>query len=974
MNKYFNIFSNHNYQEFYSYNILHRESLPLNYNRNFKRCLSSGGNSNFDNNINFKYLPNDDILLNRELRGGYKSYYANVFSLGNLQVCDNEEMLIKKLFVLINNLDESKIYRFLFIIRYYDNDIEEYKGITLSKAIIINKGIDIELLKDRILIDISANKLKYDLSSNDSELLITAREWLSESDFKGKMDVISKTLNDVIKDSVNVNENMVEDIIKNRINEGKFAKYSTLNSVNYLDNLEKIYDNDWPSKELYKFNDKECLDIKRIINSEQLEIYVYVRSIINGKVIFTDNPILSWVDYVINDNIFERKVGLLSYVYENGNVIKKEASYNYPNFRVAEIDLKFNDKIGAIDFETFGSRTDGLGLHNVYAAGWATNNMSNFYYLNLNESSDNLVYRLFEDIFSKGNNVDDYTFYIHNLGRFDSVFLIKSLYNKKGYKLDITWKDNSILSIIIRKDKYKITLLDSMKLVQVNLYKLLKDFKCEIQKSTFPHKFVNKNTLYYSGELPEYKYYDKIDIKVYNYLRDKAGVNWNLQEECLKYLVSDVKGLLEAMVKLNDSIFHNYNLNITRFKTLPSLSMAVFTSGYFDEDFNIKVIKGFVEKDIRKGYFGGNVNVYENEIGNAYLYDMNSQYPFAMLNDMPIGNPIFSTDTNLDNYFGFVYGEVIPPSEKELKNLYIQYRDSKNRVSLPRTNFSRMIFSEEIKSAIKDGYKFKVIYGYKFERGIDVFTNFVKEFYDSKKNASNDVDRLLAKLFLNSLYGKFGMKDIYSKIKIVSNKNGEFLKKHYNYSFFGKLDEDHSIIKYSSRVNEKIRKLYKNDETNLNKAYQNIGLSRNIGVVSSVQIAAAISAYARMSINKFKNLPNNPCIYSDTDSVILKYKLDEKYVGNELGQFKLEHEIKKGIFIRNKLYIIQNSEGNYIVKASGVDGNKLNWNSFVDLLNGKDILTDKTSFNIKWSQLNLDVVRQKIKLRGVGKEEEIGGG
>ena len=94
--------------------------------------------------------------------------------------------------------------------------------------------------------------------------------------------------------------------------------------------------------------------------------------------------------------------------------------------------------------------------------------------------------------------------------------------------------------------------------------------------------------------------------------------------------------------------------------------------------------------------------------------------------------------------------------------------------------------------------------------------------------------------------------------------------------------------------------------------------------MSSIQIAAAISAYARMSINKFKNLPNNPCIYSDTDSVVLKYKLDDMYVGNNLGQFKLEHEIKKGIFIRNKLYIIQNTNDDYIIKASGVDGTKLN--------------------------------------------------
>lgn len=53
------------------------------------------------------------------------------------------------------------------------------------------------------------------------------------------------------------------------------------------------------------------------------------------------------------------------------------------------------------------------------------------------------------------------------------------------------------------------------------------------------------------------------------------------------------------------------------------------------------MIKGEIEKEIRTSYFGGNVEVYSNEVSNAYYYDLNSQYPKAMLQDMPVGNPIF---------------------------------------------------------------------------------------------------------------------------------------------------------------------------------------------------------------------------------------------------------------------------------------------------------------------------------------------
>jgi len=87
------------------------------------------------------------------------------------------------------------------------------------------------------------------------------------------------------------------------------------------------------------------------------------------------------------------------------------------------------------------------------------------------------------------------------------------------------------------------------------------------------------------------------------------------------------------------------------------------------------MIKGQVEKDIRKSYFGGNVDVYINEVKNAYIYDMNSQYPNAIYNEMPIGNPIFTTEKNIDNIFWFVYEKITAPSEEILRVPFIQYKD-----------------------------------------------------------------------------------------------------------------------------------------------------------------------------------------------------------------------------------------------------------------------------------------------------------
>jgi hypothetical protein len=47
------------------------------------------------------------------------------------------------------------------------------------------------------------------------------------------------------------------------------------------------------------------------------------------------------------------------------------------------------------------------------------------------------------------------------------------------------------------------------------------------------------------------------------------------------------------------------------------------------------------------------------------------------------------------------------------------------------------------------------------------------------------------------------------------------------------------------------------------------GLNKSRTVPSAVHTAAAITAYARMIINDYKNIPGNPCIMSDTESAVL---------------------------------------------------------------------------------------------------------
>ena len=53
------------------------------------------------------------------------------------------------------------------------------------------------------------------------------------------------------------------------------------------------------------------------------------------------------------------------------------------------------------------------------------------------------------------------------------------------------------------------------------------------------------------------------------------------------------------MNKFSRQVFDEYSLNITKFSTMPSLALGIFSSGYYDEKNSIKAIKGKVEEDIR---------------------------------------------------------------------------------------------------------------------------------------------------------------------------------------------------------------------------------------------------------------------------------------------------------------------------------------------------------------------------------------
>ena len=374
---------------------------------------------------------------------------------------------------------------------------------------------------------------------------------------------------------------------------------------------------------------------------------------------------------------------------------------------------------------------------------------------------------------------------------------------------------------------------------------------------------------------------------------------------------------------------------------------------------------------MRNAYYGGVVEVFKNEGENLKLYDVTSLYPFAMLNDMPTGDMLFSTDPNLNNYFGIVFVTV---DTSGLDPKYLSYpllpHKIKGRMYNPLGSWSGWYFSEEVKLAISYGYNITVHYGYKFDKSSNVFNSFVNKYFDIKAGLSSTImDRTTAKMILNSLYGRLGIKPYIDNIEIVETTKAEeilskfVVKEHYQ------ITDNLEFLRYINEPITGFLELYGKDE------YLNFMLdcdSKNISVNQSLPSAIAITAYARMYMFKviYRLLELGiEVYYMDTDSIVVNKRIPEELIGNKLGLFKLEHEISHAYFISPKLYALKTTDSKIIVKAKGI-GNKIEFNQFETLIKNQGIIKaqerwfkDPANANISIKNIDMHISSLNLKRR-----------
>ena len=510
------------------------------------------------------------------------------------------------------------------------------------------------------------------------------------------------------------------------------------------------------------------------------------------------------------------------------------------------------------------------------------------------------------------NPKENYKIWFHNL-KFDGEYIFSYLL-KNGYELiedKKQKKDNSFTCLISdtgqfysieiyftckKKKVNKVTIYDSLKLLNFSVDKIAKAFDLPIRKL-------------------------KLDYKAYR------RIGHVLTKDEVDYIRNDVEIMARALKFMFDEGLDKM--------TIGSCALQYYKNNckYFLKYF--PVLPYEIDQDIRRSYKGGFTylnDIYKGkEVGEGLVLDVNSLYPSVLHNDkLPFGEPIFfegeykpdklyplyiQTFTcifdikegkipsiQLKNNLSFMPNEYIKSSQGQL-------------VTLTLTNIDLELFFNQYE--VSD-----IVYhnGWKFKGIIGLFSEYIDHWTEKKIQAKKDNNKvlyLISKLMLNSLYGKFGL-----------NPNTR--------SKFPYLDHD-GVIRYYLTPLEQRKPVY-------------------IPIATFVtSYARRKTILTSQSIKDFTidNFNEDYYIYSDTDSIHLR-KLPEDLLREfvdiddyRLGAWKMESTFTRGKYLRQKCYIEENEEDGLNVTVAGLPKNLAKYVNFDNFEQGMSILAEDESIDHK---------------------------
>ena len=446
--------------------------------------------------------------------------------------------------------------------------------------------------------------------------------------------------------------------------------------------------------------------------------------------------------------------------------------------------------------------------------------------------------------------------YFHNL-KFDGTFIIDWLLNH-GYSHVDQVKDQEktfstliddlgawyTISVQFKKGK-RIRFYDSLKVLPFKVEKLAKDFGMDILK-------------------------EKIDYHNYN----PTSMSYIYQIHDIQIVAHALKAVkAEGMTKLTTAgcAYSNYSSDRgdlymqTYFPSLTLDFLQTFRSAYRGGRSQVNPIyQGMILHDVKR-------------------YDVNSMYPSIMRNEfLPYGEPIPISQRGLYKFelyhiiIDFSLKEGHLPSLLKKGNIFTDntyWIDTDGLVDIYISNIDLELVYRHYDV---HGIKFLEMYGFLTARGM--FANYIDYWYEKKK-VDKGAPRLVDKLMLNSLYGKFGSNPVGKKKEPVLGDDG--------------------VVEYKPTEEEEMKHYY-------------------------LPVAIAITSLAHLLIDDaIEDVGVENFVYCDTDSVHTIGEMSPWNVDQtELGKFKLEGVETTSKYIRQKCYIYKENDKMTITCAGLTDDMK----------------------------------------------------
>jgi hypothetical protein len=442
------------------------------------------------------------------------------------------------------------------------------------------------------------------------------------------------------------------------------------------------------------------------------------------------------------------------------------------------------------------------------------------------------------------------SFYFHNL-KFDGEFIIHYLLthgfvhvNEK--KLGVNQFSTIISDLNVFyciKVKFKeeviISFFDSLKLLNFSVEEVAKAFNLSIKKL-------------------------EIDYKA------KREKGHKITDEEKEYLKHDVMIMSLALEKM-------FEMKITRM-TIASNAMNFFKDTISKKRFEEWFKPPLYDKDLRQAYKGGFTYLNEiyrgKEVKEGIVLDVNSLYPSVMYySPMPYGEGIYFDGKYVPDKLYNLYiqnitcqfrikKDMIPTIQikNNLSFVPTEYLSSSNgeSINLTLTNVDLKLFLEHY-----DIYDVSYNWGWKYKSSTKIFKSYIDYWNELKVKATKEGNkplRTIAKLMLNSLYGKFAASpEGRSKIPYLDN----------------------NIVKYKLSELEERTSYY-------------------------LPISIFITSWARDKTIRSAQAVYHRFIYADTDSLHLEgTDIPENLLisDTELGKWKIESTFKRGKYLRQKCYI-----------------------------------------------------------------------